>query len=119
MGFVAYQIEWQTPLPKDAVTLEGETKTELFERFGKSKQVPDEPSLQGQFHYLLDYFSEIASKRQPSATTIAPIQFTEILAWQKLRQIVLTPLELDILLQVDDAVCSIITTNQTKRLKDG
>lgn len=98
----AYMVEWHIGSAGNEVRREGETKAELFERFGQADKIPPEPNLPAVGAYLWGWFVDLSSRRLPGMD-ITPIVWSELRAWQELRRLDIRPEEVDVILSIDVA----------------
>lgn len=82
---------------------DGETKAEMYRRFGKESEVPEAPEAPSCAAHVLQWFFELSSRRQPSMGGVSPLTFSDIAAWRDILGIEVLPEEVQMILALDVA----------------
>lgn len=82
---------------------DGETMAEMFMRFGKGYEVPEQPEVPECGEHVLRWFFDLSGRRQPSMGGVSPLTFSDIAAWRDLRGIEVLPEEVQMILALDVA----------------
>lgn len=88
---------------KTEVRREGESKAEMFTRFGQDGQIPEEPEVPECVAHVWRWFFDLSSRRSAGMSGPAAITWGEISAWRDLCGIMTRPYEIDMLLSMDNA----------------
>lgn len=82
---------------------DGETMAEMYRRFGKGDEVPEQPEVPDCGAHVLQWFFELSSRRQPSMGGVSPLTFSDIAAWQNMLGIEVLVEEVRMILALDVA----------------
>lgn len=85
------------------VRRDGETKAQMFERFGQADKVPDEPEVPDCAAHIVNWFFELSNRRGAGMAGGLPITFEAISAWSALLQTWPTEDEVRMILAMDSA----------------
>lgn len=85
------------------VRRKGETKEQLFERFGQSEKVPPEPEVPDCVAHVVGWFFDLSARRGAGFAGPMAITFQDIAAWRELMDERPTPQEVQMLLAMDTA----------------
>jgi hypothetical protein len=78
---------------------------------GKKPDELDLPPLDPSLQPIWDAFLDLGRSRAPAMSGLAPITYSEILAWQQANRVDLTPWEVDTLRAVDAAAITALTAD--------
>lgn len=81
----------------------GETKTEMFERFGQSDKIKPQPELPACVEHVVGWFFELSSRRGAGMSGGLPITWEAIKAWKELLNIEVSEEEIRMILAMDSA----------------
>lgn len=109
-----YITKWNSPGVADGLRKENETLAEFYERFGKGSEVPSPPEVPEFCNYLMNWFWRLSKRRQPSQGGISPITFADVGWFKELLGVPITPAEVGILLDMDDAYRKGLAENRQK-----
>lgn len=85
------------------VRRKGETKAEMFERFGQGDKVKERPELPEGAEHVVVWFFYISRRRGSGMGGGLPLTFHDITAWKELLQESPTQEEVAMILAMDDA----------------
>jgi hypothetical protein len=77
------------------------TRAEYNESFGV--EVPEVPEIPDAVSHVWDWWWELNARRAPGGESVAPITFSEIYHWSSLTRTQITPSEIGMMIQMDDA----------------
>lgn len=101
--YIRHVVKWHSPGSEDGLRHDGETLAEMYQRFGKGDEVPDEPEVPDCASHVLAWFFDLNRRRAPGFSGVSPLQFGDIEAWQRLTGTDATPAEIRMILAIDDA----------------
>lgn len=82
---------------------DGETKADMYRRFGKGDEVPEQQEVPDCGAHILQWFFELSNRRQPSMGGVSPLTFSDIAAWRDILGIEVLPGEVQMILALDVA----------------
>lgn len=85
------------------VRRKGETKAEMFERFGMDSKVPPDPQVPDEVAHVVGWFFELSNKRGSGMSGGLPLSWTDIAAWSELLNTYPTEEEVRMILAMDSA----------------
>jgi len=77
------------------------TRAEYNEAFGVD--VPDAPDIPEAAAHVWEWWWQLNARRSPAYEALAPISYSEIAHWSSLTRTQITPTEIEMLIQMDDA----------------
>lgn len=93
---------------------EGETKAEMYQRFGQGGEVPEQPEVPECGAHVLRWFFDLSGRRQPAMAGVSPLTFSDIAAWRDLLGIEVLAVEVQMILALDVAYRKAVNESQQK-----
>lgn len=85
------------------VRLKGETKAEMFERFGQDGKIPEMPELPNCVDHVVGWFFDLSNRRGSGMAGGLPIMWNDIRAWAYLMNELPSQEEIGMILAMDRA----------------
>jgi hypothetical protein len=97
---VRYEMHWgHTTIGHDGQA--EVTRAEYNEAFGV--EVPEAPEIPDAVIHVWSWWWELSNRRKPGGESLAPLTYSEIYHWSSLTRTQITPSEIGMMIQMDDA----------------
>ena len=88
------------------------TRAEYNAAFGSSHETPDTPETPDAVIHVWPWWKQLDARRKPGFDSMEPITYGEIGTWSSLTRTQITPAEIGMLIQMDDAYLRAVATER-------
>lgn len=91
------------------------TRAEFNIAFGAENKTPDVPEVPDIVEHVWTWWWQLNSRRAPGFDAMAPITYSEIYHWSTLTRTQITPNEINMLIQMDDAYIQAVNVERKEQ----
>jgi len=91
------------------------TRAEYNEAFGAEEKTPEAPDIPDAAMHVWEWFWRLNARRPPGFDSMAPLTYSEIYHWSALTRTQITPDEINMIVQMDDAYLQAISAERKEQ----
>ena len=111
---VRYQMHWGHKVSNKGGQVEV-TRAEFNEAYGAGDKTPEPPEIPDAVAHVWEWWWRLNARRSSGFDSMSPLSYSEIYHWSALTRTQITPDEINMLMQLDDAYLAAVNTERKEQ----